>query len=180
MNIWSVIRQNTIHQMNIQSVICLIPAYTEWIFGRTSAWPLHTWNEYLVSNLPDPCIHPLNIWSIICLILEYIKWIFSQKSASYTYIHCLLYWYLPKALVMLIEYLVGNNCVIWSLSQAVCLLDSIGYPISDIRKSDNGSLLIGHVTYMYWILFHWPIWYIYYVSSSRHPLGPLKWYIVIV
>jgi len=51
--------------------------------------------------------------------------------------------------VMLIEYLVGNNYVIWSLSQAACLLDSIGYPISDIRNSDNGSLLIGHITYMY-------------------------------
>jgi hypothetical protein len=135
-----------IQGMNIQSVNCL-----------------HTPTEYSVNNLPDPFIHRINIWSVICLIPVYIKWIFSRKSASHTYIHCLLYWYTPETFVMLIEYLVGNNWVIWSLSKAVCLSDTIRYLISDVRKSYNGLLLIGDVIYMYWISLCRLIWYIYYI-----------------
>jgi hypothetical protein len=56
-----------IHQMNIWSVICLIPAYTNWIFSQQSTWPIHTPNEYLVNNPPDPYIHQMNIQSEIYL-----------------------------------------------------------------------------------------------------------------
>jgi hypothetical protein len=35
------------------------------------------------------------------------------------------------------------------LSDVVRLSDSIGYPISDVGKPDNGSLIIRHVAYTY-------------------------------
>jgi len=166
-----------IHQLNIQLAIRLTHSYTECIFNQSSAGSLHTL---------------INIQLVIRWISAYTKWIFSWKSTSYAYIHCLLYWSLPKKFVMLIKYLVGNNWVISSLSyvvhllvssisnigkqdhdslltcieyhfpvisslsEAVCLLDSIGYLISDVGKSYNGLLLVGHVTYIYWIPFCQP------------------------
>ena len=85
------------HQMNIWSVICQIPAHTNWIFSWQSAWPIHTLNEYsvgqsagplhtpteyLVGNPPDPCIHWMNIQLGIRRIPAYTKWIFGQQSAG--------------------------------------------------------------------------------------------------
>jgi hypothetical protein len=55
-----------IQPMNIQLVIRLTHSYIQWIFSRSSAWPIHTSNEYSVSNSPDTCIH---------------QWIFGQQSA---------------------------------------------------------------------------------------------------
>jgi len=49
------------------------------------------------------------------------------------------------------------------LMPTVRLSHLIGYPISDIRKTDNNSLLIGQVIYMYWIPFRWPVQYIYHI-----------------
>jgi len=37
--------------------------YTDQTFSQSSAWPMHTLNEYPVSNPPDPLIHSLNIQS---------------------------------------------------------------------------------------------------------------------
>jgi len=135
--------------------IHLIPAIHSIDIQLVYTWPLCTHNKYLISicltpayiqsisswHLPDPSIHPVNIRSV---------------STIQTFIICYI-WYLPKMFVMLIEYLMGNNWVIWNLYQAVCLLDSIGYPISDIGKSYTGSLLVGHIIYTYWISFHGPI-----------------------
>ena len=80
-----------IHQMNIWSVIRRTPAYTKSIFCQKSAGPLHTPNEYLVTNPPDPCvrqmniqsdIHPIYLHSLFVILISaepvcYVNWIFS-------------------------------------------------------------------------------------------------------
>jgi len=158
-----------IHPINIQLVtawpihtpneypvgICLTPAYIQWIFSRyppgtsihlihtqsVSTWPLHRRNEYPIG---------------IRLTLPYTQVNIRSVSTIHTFIICYI-WYPPKTFVMLIEYLMGNNQVIWSLCQAVHLTDSIRYSISNIKTSYTGLLLVRHVIYTYWISFRQPV-----------------------
>ena len=77
-----------IHGINIQTaihlthsytglVICLTPAYTDWIVCQWSNGPLHMPNEYLIGHPPNPCIHGMNTQSTIHLTHSYTEWIFS-------------------------------------------------------------------------------------------------------
>ena len=67
-----------------------------------------------------------------------------------------------------------------SLYTVVSPPDSMVYSISNVGKEDRFLILIGHVIYVYWVLFRQYLLYKYYVQSGGSPLACLTWYIVLI
>ena len=142
--------------------------------------PTGSSRQYWMGCQPDQWIHPMNIQWVSGWSDQTVQVILDSLPGWVQVLNHLHVFTLVNTLPKPIEYFLCSCVVIYGLYKLISSLDSIRYWISDVGKAYKLLILIGHVIYVYYVLFCRYILYIYYVQSSRRPLARLKWYNVII